>query len=325
MGWRRRWASRSIRRPRTFPGRTTRLIEDTYEQNGCRPVPLVGHSNGPLYAQYLITHTSREWREKYIQGFTPIAGNFPGQGSLYSLIFSGLTITDFSLPTDPTEARASAHMLLLNPSTYMSPADPAIFDRHEVVLQNSTTVREYAPSDYRKLLADAGLELVRPIADHYIAAAELGARGMREELAVFPSTTGVPPLESQTYDFQHPVHLSLIRSSTRCSSWVGRSGSAVGLRNGPLGSPVAPWGCPRSSQRPPRVPRSMNKLTPTRLGSRRAAASDGQRRCPVPAVVSPCSISLGPGGYSPVCESRSSTLPKGLRRRGNQRLLGRAL
>ncbi|MBV9577291.1 MAG: hypothetical protein JO057_01740 [Chloroflexi bacterium] len=151
-----------------FLERTTRLIEETYAQNGQRPVHLVGHSNGPLYIQYLLTHTSLEWRHKYIQGFTPIAGNFPGQGSLYSLIFSGLTITDFSLPTDPTEARASAHMLLLNPSTYMSAADPRVFDHREVVLINSTTNRQYTPADYPQLLADARLDFVRPIADYYI-------------------------------------------------------------------------------------------------------------------------------------------------------------
>src|SRR5262249_21078502 len=35
-----------------FVERTKRLIEDTYRDNGDRPVHLVGHSNGPLYAQY---------------------------------------------------------------------------------------------------------------------------------------------------------------------------------------------------------------------------------------------------------------------------------
>ena len=63
-----------------FLNRTKRLIKDTYNENGHQPVHVVGHSNGPLYIQYLLTHTSRHWREKYIQGFTPIAGNFPGAG-----------------------------------------------------------------------------------------------------------------------------------------------------------------------------------------------------------------------------------------------------
>jgi lysophospholipase-3 len=42
-----------------FLARTKRLIRATYRANGRRPVHLVGHSNGPIYAQYLLTHT---WR-----------------------------------------------------------------------------------------------------------------------------------------------------------------------------------------------------------------------------------------------------------------------
>jgi lysophospholipase-3 len=151
-----------------FLDRTVHLIERTYRDNGNRPVHLVGHSNGPLYAQYLLTHTSREWREKYIHGFTPIAGNFPGQGSLYSILFTGLNIIDFSLPTDPAQASTSARMYLTSPATWMSAADPAVFDHKEVVLVNTTSGKSYTPADYRQLLADAGLDWLRPIADHYI-------------------------------------------------------------------------------------------------------------------------------------------------------------
>jgi lysophospholipase-3 len=151
-----------------FLDRTVHLIEQTYRDNGNRPVHLVGHSNGPLYAQYLLTHTSREWREKYVHGFTPIAGNFPGQGSLYSILFTGLNIIDFSLPTDPAQASTSARMYLTSPATWMSAADPAVFDHKEVVLVNTTSGKSYTPADYRQLLADAGLDWLRPIADHYI-------------------------------------------------------------------------------------------------------------------------------------------------------------
>jgi lysophospholipase-3 len=151
-----------------FLSRTTQLIERTYSENGRRPVHLVGHSNGPLYVQYLLTHTSRAWRDKYIQGFTPIAGNFPGQGSLYSILFTGLNIIDFSLPTDPAQAMTSARLYLTNPSTYMSAADPRVFDHSEVVLQVGSNGKSYTPADYPQLLADAGLERLRPIAVHYI-------------------------------------------------------------------------------------------------------------------------------------------------------------
>jgi lecithin-cholesterol acyltransferase len=42
-----------------FLQRTVKLIEQTYADNGNTPVHLVGHSNGPLYAQYLLTQTSQ--------------------------------------------------------------------------------------------------------------------------------------------------------------------------------------------------------------------------------------------------------------------------
>ena len=73
-----------------FMERTVALIEETYRENHNTPVHLVGHSNGPLYAQYLLTHTSQQWKNKYIHGFTPIAGNWPGQGWLVHHALHGL-------------------------------------------------------------------------------------------------------------------------------------------------------------------------------------------------------------------------------------------
>ena len=119
-----------------FLERTQRLIEDTYRDNGDRPVHLVGHSNGPLYAQYLLTHTSQAWKDKYIHGFTPIAGNLPGQGSVYPLVFTGLNVQDFSFPTTPENARSSSLMLLSAPSSYMSMGDPRVFDSRETVVED---------------------------------------------------------------------------------------------------------------------------------------------------------------------------------------------
>ena len=151
-----------------FLQRTKRLIEDTYRENGNRPVHLVGHSNGPIYAEYLLTHTSRAWKDRYIHGFTPIAGNFPGQGSLYPIMFSGLNIEDFSFPATSANALSSARMYLSTPSTYISSADPRIFGRQETVLEDRSTEVSYTPEDFRRLFDDAGLPDAKQIAEFYV-------------------------------------------------------------------------------------------------------------------------------------------------------------
>lgn len=151
-----------------FLPRTVALIEQTYRANGDTPVQLVGHSNGPLYAQYLLTHTSRAWRHKYIHGFTPIAGNFPGQGSVYSIMFTGLNIENFAYPKTRANAVSSARMFLSSPASYMSSGDPAVFGRSEVVVQDAATGAQYTPADYRQLFTDAHLPDALQIANYYI-------------------------------------------------------------------------------------------------------------------------------------------------------------
>ena len=151
-----------------FLDRTEKLIEQTYHDNDNRPVQLVGHSNGPLYALYVLRHTSKAWRDTYIHGFTAIAGNFPGQGSLYSALFGGLNVQDLSYPTTAATAVSSAHMYQTAPSTYMSAADPKVFGDQETVVQDTATGRSYTPADYPQLLAEAHLTIEKQIADYYI-------------------------------------------------------------------------------------------------------------------------------------------------------------
>lgn len=151
-----------------FLYRTKKLIEQTYRDNGNRPVHLVGHSNGPIYAEYVLTHTSQDWKGKYIHGFSPIAGNFPGQGGIWFLLFTGLNVADFTLPTTTENARSSARLYLSAPSTYISAADPNVFGDAETVLADASTGRSYTPVDYRSLLTDSGQAWAIPIADSYV-------------------------------------------------------------------------------------------------------------------------------------------------------------
>jgi lecithin-cholesterol acyltransferase len=128
---------------------------------------LVAHSNGPLYAQYFLTHMSQKWKSTYIHGFTPIAGNWAGQGLLYPVFFTGLNIIDFSFPTTIENAISSARMYLSHPSSYMSAADPAVFHDDEVVVTTADGA-SYTPLNYNTLFRDAGLPTAQTLATYYI-------------------------------------------------------------------------------------------------------------------------------------------------------------
>src|SRR5204863_9998801 len=62
----------------------------------------------------------------------------------------------------------SSHMLISAPSTYMSMADPRVFDSRETVVEDLSTGKTYSPSDFRSLFADAGLPTALQLAEHYI-------------------------------------------------------------------------------------------------------------------------------------------------------------
>ena len=150
-----------------FLERTIALIEEAYHDNGDLPVHLVAYSQGNLYAQYLLTHTSQGWKDKYIHGLTAIGGNWPGQGGMYKDLFTGLNVSDFTAPTDPENAASSAAMYQTWPATYLAAADP-FFYKKEVVVIGLQGGKQYTALNYRQLFRDAGMPLARELADYYI-------------------------------------------------------------------------------------------------------------------------------------------------------------
>ena len=152
-----------------FLQRTKRLIEDTYRDNGNRPVHLVGHSNGPIYAQYLLTHTSRAWKRQVHPRLHADRRQPPGPGLALPAALHRAQRAGLHVPGDAGRTRASsARMYLTAPSSYMSVADPRIFGSTEIVVRTRRPAAATRRRDYRRLFPDAGLAWVNPIADHYI-------------------------------------------------------------------------------------------------------------------------------------------------------------
>ncbi len=155
-----------------FMERTVELIEETYHRNHNTPVHLVGHSSGPVYALYLLNHTSQAWRDKYIHGFTALAGNWPGQGGMFFFFFTGFNFNTSSpsfpgVTGDPENAATSAAMFQSWPGVHMNCADPGFFGSQEVVIGIAGGT-QYTPQDYAQLFQDAQMPLALELADYYL-------------------------------------------------------------------------------------------------------------------------------------------------------------
>ena len=175
-----------------FLERSIALIEETYRDNGNLPVHLVAYSQGSVQAQYLLTHTSQEWKNRFIHGFTAIGGNWPGRGDMYSTLFTGLNVNDFTVPTDPENAASSAAMYQTWPSTYFVAPDPQIFKKQVVVI-GIQGGKQYTALKYRQLFRDAGMPLSRELADYYIGLVKFRTRHYFPNVDVYAEIgTGIP-------------------------------------------------------------------------------------------------------------------------------------
>ena len=131
-------------------------------------------------------HHTQAWKNQFIHGFTPIAGNWPGQGIFYRRYFTGLNIIDFNFPTNAANAASSATMYQTHPSSYMSSSDPAVFGNQEVVVQTVQPSKTYTPKDNRKLFRDAGLTLAQELAAFYVGFVKFAKPGSSRTLTSMP-------------------------------------------------------------------------------------------------------------------------------------------
>jgi lysophospholipase-3 len=65
-------------------------------------------------------------------------------------------------------------MFLSSPASYMSSADPSVFGRREVVVQDAATGIQYTADDFRRLLEDAHLPDALQIANYYVGFVKFG-------------------------------------------------------------------------------------------------------------------------------------------------------
>lgn len=63
---------------KTYEQNLIELIEMAYNTSGGLPANLVTHSMGGPTVLYFLNRRTREWKEKYIAAFIPIAGPFAG-------------------------------------------------------------------------------------------------------------------------------------------------------------------------------------------------------------------------------------------------------
>jgi len=72
-----------------FLNNLKQLIVRSYEENHHQRVILLGHSMGNMYIQYLLTHQSKKWKDKYIKSFISLAGPWAGAVKSIRLEISG--------------------------------------------------------------------------------------------------------------------------------------------------------------------------------------------------------------------------------------------
>ncbi len=65
------------------------LVEDTYKINGNRKVVLISHSLGGPFTLRFLNNMTKDWKNKFIDSFVPIAAPFAGATKILRMFSSG--------------------------------------------------------------------------------------------------------------------------------------------------------------------------------------------------------------------------------------------
>jgi pimeloyl-ACP methyl ester carboxylesterase len=65
------------------------LVEELFAAAGSRPVTLISHSMGCLYALHFLAGQPAAWKATHIKGWIPISGPFSGTAKMFRLMASG--------------------------------------------------------------------------------------------------------------------------------------------------------------------------------------------------------------------------------------------
>ncbi|KAF7262615.1 hypothetical protein EG68_00092 [Paragonimus skrjabini miyazakii] len=130
-----------------FFSKLTKMIEETYVMNDNRPVVLLGHSLGALYALYFLQQKTDEWKRTYIKAYVPLGGPFGGSVRALLAVTSGdnfgVFLRDPLVFRDLERSMPSLGLLLPSPRLWPS-NEPLIF----------TPETNYSAHQYDKLFHD---------------------------------------------------------------------------------------------------------------------------------------------------------------------------
>ncbi len=138
---------------RHYYGKQKSLIEYTYKKNDETKMTLMAHSMGGLVSLHFLTGISeitREWKDKYIHCFIPLAGAWDGGVSALQLVISG----HHNIPKFFPFKNILGEFIVPTVRTFES--TPFLIPSHAKGVLVKTPTQQYRVDNLNKLFKDIG-------------------------------------------------------------------------------------------------------------------------------------------------------------------------